>query len=254
MLALLLAIIVALLLLGRWFGDHQDEVLAWTGRQLRRIQTSPIILRSKSRYPRTWAFLAQRFSRTGYLGLHLTLGLTLSLGALWLFGGISEDVIHHDPLTQFDLTVADLLHRHGTATLIQLAKAISLLGSPGFVAAWSLVVCLVLLRRRERLLLTGWVTALAGGGLLDVALKLAFRRPRPVWDAPYLAAEGWSFPSGHAMGSLIAYGMLAYLLVLHLPAKSARAAVTASAALLVLAIGFTRLRSEERRVGKECRL
>ena len=225
MLTLLLAVIVALVLLGRWLEDHQDEVVAW----------------ARQRHPRAWVFLAQRFSRTEYLGLHLTLGLVLSLGALWLFAGISEDVIHHDPLTQFDLTVAEILHGYGTPVLIQLAKVISLLGSPGFVAAWSLVVCVVLLKQRQRVLLVGWIAALAGGGLLDLGLKLAFRRPRPTWEAPYLVEHGWSFPSGHAMGSLVAYGMLAYVLVLHLQSKVARWAVIASAVVLVLAIGFTRL-------------
>jgi membrane protein DedA with SNARE-associated domain/membrane-associated phospholipid phosphatase len=241
MMALLLAIIVALVLLGQWLASHQDEVLAWVGQQLRRIGTAPAILRLKARYPRWWTFLGQRFSRTEYLGLHLTVGMTLSLGALWLFGGISEDVIHHDPLTQFDLTVADLLHRHGTAGLVKLAKAITLLGSPAFIAAWGSVVCVILLRQRRRTLLVGWIGALVGGVLLDLALKLAFRRPRPVWEDPYLAERGWSFPSGHAMGSLIAYGMLAYLLVLHLRSRGARAAVIATAILLVVAIGFTRL-------------
>ena len=91
------------------------------------------------------------------------------------------------------------------------------------------------------MLLFGWVAALAGGALLDVALKLIFRRPRPTWDMPFLAEEGWSFPSGHAMGSLVAYGMLAYLLVLHPKSKGARLAILAITALLVLAIGFTRL-------------
>jgi undecaprenyl-diphosphatase len=241
MLALLVAIIVALVLLGRWFEDHQDQVLAWVRRQITRITTSGVVQRLRTQHPRAWTFLTQRFSRTEYLGLHLTIGLLLSLGALWLFAGISEDVIHHDPLTQFDLTVADLLHRHGTPLLIQLAKMVSLLGSPGFVAVWSLVVCIVLLKQRQRVLLVGWIGALAGGGLLDLGLKLAFRRPRPIWEAPYLVEHGWSFPSGHAMGSLVAYGMLAYILVLHLRSRTARAAVIIGAVVLVLAIGFTRL-------------
>ncbi len=241
MLVLLLAIIVALALLGRWFEDHQDEILAWARRQITRISASGVVRRSRARHPRAWLFLAQRISRTEYLGLHLTLGLLLSFGALWLFAGISEDVIHHDPLTQFDLTVADLLHRHGPPGLIQLAKVISLLGSPGFVAAWSVVVCVVLLRKRQRALLVGWIGAIAGGGLLDLGLKLAFRRHRPTWEAPYLVARGWSFPSGHAMGSLVAYGMLAYVLVLHLRSTTARKAVIAGAIVLVLLIGFTRI-------------
>jgi membrane-associated phospholipid phosphatase len=241
MVALLLAVILALVLLGRWFQSHQDEILAWARRQLRRISTSEVVQRSRERHPRAWVFLAQRFSRTEYLGLHLTLGLMLSLGALWLFAGISEDVIHHDPLTQFDLTVANVLHRQGTPVRIEMAKAISRLGSPGFVTAWSLVVCVVLLKERQRVLLIGWIAALAGGGLLDQGLKLAFRRPRPTWEAPYLVAHGWSFPSGHAMGSLVAYGMLAYVLVLHLRSRAARTAVIVGAVVLVLAIGFTRL-------------
>ena len=241
MVALLVAIVIGLVLVGRWVQSHRDEILAWARRQLERISTSPAVRRSRERHPRAWVFLAQRFSRTEYLGLHLTLGLALSLGALWLFAGISEDVIHHDPLTQFDLRLADLLHRHGTPALIHLAKTVSLLGSPAFVAAMSLLVCVVLLRQHQRVLLIGWIAAIAGGGVLDLALKLAFRRPRPTWEAPYLVAHGWSFPSGHAMGSLVAYGMLAYVLVLHLHSTAARRAVIAGAVVLVLVIGFTRL-------------
>jgi membrane protein DedA with SNARE-associated domain/membrane-associated phospholipid phosphatase len=240
MVALLVAIIIGLILLGRWFQSHRDEVLARVRRQLERIRSSRAVQRSRERHPRAWVFLAQRFSRTEYLGLHLTVGLALSIGALWLFAGISEDVIHHDPLTQFDLTLADRLHQQGTPGLIQLAKATSLLGSPGFVAAMSLVVCVMLLRQHQRVLLIGWIAAIAGGGVLDRALKLAFRRPRPSWEAPYLVGHGWSFPSGHAMGSLVAYGMLAYVLVLRLH-STARRAVIAGAIVLVLAIGFTRL-------------
>src|SRR5712691_10138099 len=195
MVALLVALAVAVFLLGRWVASQHEEILAWVHRQTGRIGSSAIGRQLQRRYPQTWSFLGRRFSRTEYLGLHLTIGLTFSLGALWLFGGISEDLIHHDPLTQFDLRLADILHRHATAGSIALAKTVSLLGSPGLVAAWSLVVCFVLLRRHERLLLIGWVAALAGGALLDVALKLIFRRPRPSWDTPFLAEEGWSFPS-----------------------------------------------------------
>ena len=134
-----------------------------------------------------------------------------------------------------------LFRSHATAGLISVAKAITLLGSPVFIGAWGLLVAIVLLRQRRRTLLLGWVGALVGGALLDQALKLVFRRPRPVWEVPVLLAHGWSFPSGHAMGSLIAYGMLSYLLVLTLHSNRARTAVIAATVILVLLIGFTRL-------------
>jgi undecaprenyl-diphosphatase len=104
---------------------------------------------------------------------------------------------------------------------------VSLLGSPGFVAAWGLVLVGSLLERRQYFLLGGWVAAVAGGGLLDLALKRVFHRTRPTCDVPLLTAKGWSFPSGHAMGSLVAYGMLAYLLVRELHGRRLQVAVSA---------------------------
>ncbi len=169
------------------------------------------------------------------------MGLGLSLGALWLFGGVAEDVIHHDPLTQFDLALAQVLHAHAGAIGVRAATAVSLLGSPSVITIWSLALGILLLMDGRRLLLGGWIAALAGGGLLDAVLKRVFHRPRPTWNAPFVTAHGWSFPSGHAMGSLIAYGMLAYLLVLVLERRGSRIAVLVSAALLVLLIGCSRL-------------
>jgi undecaprenyl-diphosphatase len=175
------------------------------------------------------------------LGLHLTIGLGLSLGALWLFAGIAEDILHHDPLTQFDLTIAEAFHRHASPTGVAVARGVSFLGSPVFIAAWGLAVIGVLLVRRQYPLLLGWVAALAGGSLLDVALKLLFHRARPSWDVPLLTAHGFSFPSGHAMGSLVAYGMLAYLLVRAARSRWQKVAPIACAVGLALLIGLSRM-------------
>jgi len=239
---LLAALLVVLILAGRWAVDNGIEIRAWVTRSIERIGASPLLRRLRERHPKAWSFVARRFAATEYLGLHLTIGLLLSLGALWLFGGIAEDIIHHDPLTQFDLTIADAFHRHASPTGVTIAKGVSLLGSPIFIAAWGLVVVGLLLVRRLYLLLGGWIAALAGGGLLDVALKQMLHRTRPTWDVPLLTARGWSFPSGHAMGSLVAYGMLAYLLVVReAHPRRQRVAVIACAALLILLIGLSRI-------------
>ena len=96
--------------------------------------------------------------------------------------------------------------------------------------------------RRQWILLAGWLAAFAGGGLLDAALKLAIRRPRPPYAAAFLHHYTWSFPSGHAMVSLIAYGMLAYLVVvLWTNRRSTRISIVLGAGLLIVAIGFSRL-------------
>jgi membrane protein DedA with SNARE-associated domain/membrane-associated phospholipid phosphatase len=215
---LLAALLVALILAGRWVVSNRAEIRRGTS-----------------------SFVARRFAATEYLGLHLTVGLVLSLGALWLFGAISEDIIHHDPLTQVDLTIADAFHRHSSPAGVAVAKAVSLLGSPVFIAACGVLVALLLLVRRQYLLLGGWVAALAGGGLLDVELKRVFHRTWPAWDAPPLTAPGWGFPSGHAMGALVAYGMLAYLLVSKVDRRGPRLGIIACAVLLVLLVGLSRM-------------
>jgi len=242
LLVLLAALLVALIFVGRWVVSNGTQIRAGVSRLIGRIGASRFVRGVREGHPEAWSFVAKRFATTEYLGLHLTVGLVLSLGALWLFGGIAEDVVHHDPLTQLDLTIADAFHRHATPTGVAIAEAVSFLGSPGFVAAWGLALAALLVVRRQYLLLGGWVAAVAGGGLLDAALKRVFHRARPVWDVPLLTARGWSFPSGHAMGSLVAYGMLAYMVLreTHLRRGQAAAVIT-GAVVLILLIGLSRM-------------
>jgi len=197
--------------------------------------------RFKVRFARVWTFITARFARGQYLGLHLTIGFLISALGLWIFLGVTEDVIHHDPITQFDLTLLNWLQAHRGATGDHVFRAISALGSPLVMVILALGVAVILGTRKQGLLLQGWVTAFLGGSLLNTVLKHAIHRPRP-HTVPMAVYHSWSFPSGHAMGSLIGYGMLAYVLVLLGPRSSgARLAIVGGAAILVLAIGLSRL-------------
>jgi undecaprenyl-diphosphatase len=202
-----------------------------------------LLERFKVRYARVWTFITARFARGEYLGLHLTIGFLISAVGLWIFLGVTEDVIHQDPITQFDLTLLNWLQAHRGPAGDQVFRAISALGSPLAMIILALGVAVILGIRRQGLLLQGWVTAFLGGSLLNTVLKHAIHRPRP-----HAAAMGvyhsWSFPSGHAMGSLIGYGMLAYVLILLGPSPrspGARLAIIGAAAILVLSIGLSRL-------------
>lgn len=196
----------------------------------------------RKRHPRASDFLARRFAPGGYLGLHLTVGLVVSIAALWLFGGVTEDVIHHDPLTQFDRTLLEWLHQHVSPWGLRIFAGISWLGSPLWLTTLALLVALALAVRRQWLLLAGWTAAMAGTGVLDAVLKHIIQRPRPPQAATFLHSDSFSFPSGHAMVSLVAYGMLAYLLVVFWGRRRLRrVTIIAVAAALALAIGFSRL-------------
>jgi undecaprenyl-diphosphatase len=239
--ALLLVLGAGLVLLARWFMAHRPRIESWvvlSGHRCLRIRPMRWL---KARHPRTWRFVAARFAPGEYLGLHLTIGLAICLAALWLFAGITEDIVHHDTITAFDVSLLDWLQAHTSSGGLRVARAISAVGSPASLAVVGLGVAIFLAARKEGLLLEGWVLAILGGELLNQALKRAIQRPRPSHSS-ILSYQSWSFPSGHAMESLVVFGMLTYALLILVPgARAHRARIILGAATLILAIGFTRL-------------
>lgn len=55
------------------------------------------------------------------------------------------------------------------------------------------------------------VAVMAVGGVLGVALKLLFVRPRPAWGNPVAAEVGYSMPSGHALNAALGSALLVVL-------------------------------------------
>jgi len=173
--------------------------------------------------------------------LHLTVGLLAAAGCLWLFGGVTEDLLNNDPLVRFDETVETILYERARPTLTAFFLVVTALGSLETIVLLGLAVSVILGVRRQWLYLGTWLAALAGGFVLNQLLKELFARPRPYFEHPLVSEASYSFPSGHATMSLICYGMLAYFAVLALRTWRARTAVVFGATLLVLLIGFSRM-------------
>jgi len=88
-----------------------------------------------------------------------------------------------------------------------------------------------------------WVAVL-GNAALNTLLKLAFARPRPEvfpFRIPGIGDAAVSFPSGHAMSAVVVYGTLAFVVARFQARTCLRVATLTLAALLVLAIGASRL-------------
>lgn len=160
------------------------------------------------------------------------------------FSYLLFEVVRGGPLTEFDETTANNLHRwvitSGPAPFVEVLHAVSVLGKPLLLG-----VCIaggaafVFWRGRTRLALFLVFTAI-GGGLVDSAVKILVDRPRPVVEEPLAHAFGKSFPSGHAMSSTVTYGAL---LLVFLPIVPRRWRWLAIAATVGLAgsIGLSRL-------------
>src|SRR5207244_915984 len=121
-----------------------------------------------------------------------------------------------------------------------LYSAISLLGSIGMWIV-GLIVAIFFILRKRWLNLAVWVMALAGGILLNDILKGIFARERPSFVDPLAIEQTFSFPSGHAMMSLICYGLLAYFVWHTLRNHYGRILLIFGVSLLIVLIGISRM-------------
>jgi membrane-associated phospholipid phosphatase len=159
--------------------------------------------------------------------------------ALFVFGWLAEEMLEGDT-QQFDTFVRTAIHQLATPGLTRLMQGFSFLGSVVAVTAMCLVaICLFLYFRRTRTAALLAITML-GVAVLDVALKHAFHRPRPV---AFFGAtpSSYSFPSGHALGSFCFYGILASILAARTRGRGAKLCVWTAAVVLVGMIGFSRI-------------
>ena len=80
----------------------------------------------------------------------------------------------------------------------------------------------------------------AGGGLLNLWLKSFFERERPNVNR-IIEAEGFSFPSGHSMGSMTYYGFLIYLVLRSKRKPYSKFGLGILLCLVILLIGISRI-------------
>lgn len=165
-------------------------------------------------------------------------GLVVSALSLWSFAEIADEVLEKE--TQgFDTAILLFLYRHHTPLLDQIMIGITALGEPTLLVEVTLVLSLVVILRRRWV--EGIVTAIAASGAagLNVLLKEVFARSRPELWQRSVDVRYYSFPSGHAMASLVIYGLIGYLLATHYKQRSGL--ILCLTAVLVSLIGLSRL-------------
>ncbi len=147
------------------------------------------------------------------------------------FAEIADGIGRKEDLHLLDRHIAQAIIPYVTPASAAFFAAVTWLGAGVFLTVLGVAVGIFLLVKRETLRFYAWVLALAGSGLLNVTLKSWYMRDRP-GDLPLLAS--WSFPSAHAMNSLVAYGMLIYVLSRFVGRRWMPAAIAAAATVVLL--------------------
>ena len=200
-----------------------------------------LIARASVRYARIGRF-------TNWFRAYAPIALIVIVGALataWIgdqFLDLAE-LVHSksEKLQDFDALAHAWAISKRTVADTSFFATMSNIGSPVGMGAIAACVAIALgVTRRFRWLLYLAVTA-GGGSLLNLELKRYFARARPDIAQMLRQAHGYSFPSGHAMGSTVVLGAVSYLAFRTATRWRWKAACLALAWTLILGIALSRV-------------
>jgi len=192
------------------------------------------------RHPRAHSVLAARLRPKSFTSLPLTL---LGLGGLYvavLLGGLTGEVLEAGAILRFDQAVNAAFRPWRVQPLLSALLWITALGAgPALTAVAAVATAFLWADRRQAFILPLWV-AFLGAQATTWSGKFAIARHSPDFIQA-VSETSPSFSSGHATASMALYGFLAYALARELPGRRERFEIAFWVAVLILAIGFSRI-------------
>lgn len=188
-----------------------------------------------------------RLSPGAYLLIRLALGFVVVVAGAVIFAEAAEVLGSSDAARragELDQVFSNAVRKGISLTAYLFFSNVTHLADTATLTGLSIPGTLALLWLRRRWLAGVVVVAIAGNALLNTTLKAIFARARPLHDPATELVRGFSFPSGHSSGAVVAYGMLAYVLIRCLsPAHAARfrLPLVLAATALAFTIGCSRI-------------
>ena len=169
----------------------------------------------------------------------IPLSLAVALVSLFFFGWIAEEVLEQNT-KHFDDSVRGYVHQFATPQRTEFMRRATWLGS-GVVLGGAVVMVSALLVMGKRRLAGLMTTAMVGAMVLDQALKVSFKRPRPqpFFDIP--PPHSYAFPSGHALMSFCFYSMVGWIFTRQLRERWQRVAVWCGVGTVIALVGLSRI-------------
>jgi undecaprenyl-diphosphatase len=171
------------------------------------------------------------------------LGLALILLSSLIFAALAYNLLAKGPLLQVDQSVYEkLLVKARTAPpdMNDIMLFGFFLGKQA-VQVIGAVLSLYFLSQRYWREFAMWQISTQGGGVLKNFIIDYFSRPRPAEQLGLGTTTIPSFPSGHALGTIICYGFLAYLLVPRMPSRFWKWTLGIVVLFIILFDGFSRV-------------
>ena len=175
-----------------------------------------------------------------FLSISLLVGLATAIATLIFFGWIADEALEGDA-RWFDDATRAAVHQFATPMLTAIMRGFSFVGSTIALTVGTIFVLVRFAMRKWGHEAKLFAVTMIGAALLNITLKLAFKRPRPVPFFNLTAPETYSFPSGHSLTSAVFFGALAAILTARIKSKRVRVAIWIVCTAMFLLIGLSRI-------------
>jgi undecaprenyl-diphosphatase len=176
--------------------------------------------------------------RTRAVLLFIISAVTGTFFLVWTYFAVGQG-----PLFEFDQRCAEYWRGHAVGWSWDVMVFMTDLGNVATQSMVAIMAALWQFSHRRRVFGTIWFVIVIGAGIGNLLLKTNLDRPRPPeeWRDRAVLERNESYPSGHAMGSTVSYGMLGYALVRQTRFPLRRTVIGLFFVLLIAGIGFSRI-------------
>ncbi|MDD3861603.1 MAG: bifunctional DedA family/phosphatase PAP2 family protein [Candidatus Gracilibacteria bacterium] len=152
-----------------------------------------------------YKFVAKRKQVFGQYHLY---ALSICITSLWVFLEMAEEIYSKTHIIHLDKWMNELITTIWSPALTQIAIFITNIGDVLnlTVLSMSLLVSLLITKKKYNAILL--LFSMIGGAIANAFIKELTERARPLNSL--ITAEGFSFPSGHSMMSIIFFSLLIY--------------------------------------------
>lgn len=168
------------------------------------------------------------------------LSIVCAIGFIFLFGFLT-DAIFDKELTNPDKNIALWTYSLASSPLTAFLTIITDIGSPLGTGILTVFTFGLLVWRKHYSLAWLVVILVGGSAILNEILKLIFRRTRPELLPGGQHLSSFSFPSGHATGSICFYGFVIWLSLHFIKVPWLKWLTIIGAVIMILLVGFSRI-------------
>ena len=200
---------------------------------------NPNVQELVNRHKNFFIFFQNRLNKNSFFGLPLTLLFLALVYALFLLGGVIEDIINSDIIVSADIHIANLMAVFRNAGVTKFFFWVTFLGKWQVILIFTAATLIILWIWKRRLYILPLLISIVGSEIFTSAGKFIFHRSRPAMSI--YNESSFSFPSGHATIAVAVYGFVSYILIRNIREWKMKINIFFTGSFIIILIGFSRL-------------